>query len=344
MQERFLNINEKIEFMDSGFHQSFIIKLNAEMESINETVNITLRLDEIGGTDNGHSWGLNKRIEYINEHYDNILFTPSNDFYTIYPYEFYKGIFYIKAKPFSSEIVLHILPKHCRASDKVLMFKDSDIDPKKHFIKTDDYYNRHTGNIINLYYQSIDLTNNTKQDRPSYAKPYPEFHKFGQGDYYKLYQKHNENNWITEDYPTVNKPFGEYEFDISSWAKNMQNIQINAGYQYNESSPTNAIHYTGIKDNTNTAIEDRAVLIDSNYDKITSKTNNIQQMEYYLDNGNKKIRFPESSINQKSFKSGFNNSHTPNKTFHKKIKYFNDFLYIEENNQYVLGEWKDPSI
>jgi len=85
-------------------------------------------------------------------------------------------------------------------------------------------------------------------------------------------------------------------------------------------------------------------LMDANYDNVSGKTNNIQQMEYYTSNNNKDIRFP-LSLNQKSFKAGFNNQHTnANKIFHKTIKYFNDILYTEEDGQFVIGEWKDPSV
>lgn len=347
MSQTFLNYRQKLEFLQSGFHQYFLIHLDTQDQiqgnMPTSVVNITLKLEDIGGGSGSSAWGINKRLNFINETYDNVLFTPESNFEAIYEYEYYKGVYYIKAKPFEETIVMHLLPKETRASDKILKLKDSDAA----FTRVVKNYNA-SANKIYMCFKSIDVANNNQtENRPITAKPYPKFHKFGSGDVKKFYQKHNGNNWTKEDYQDS---YAEYIFDISSWAKNLMNIQINAGYSYNNSSPINdttnnpyAIHYTGIKDITNTQIEDRAVLMDANYDNVSSKTNNIQQMEFYQSGSTKQLRFP-TQLQQDAFKEGFNNSHTNGSKFHKTIKYFNDILYTEENGQYVIGDWDDPSI
>lgn len=347
MSQTYLNENQKLEFLISGFHQYLIINLdtggNIQGNMPTSFVNLTLRLEDIGGGSGTSAWGINKIAKYINETYDNILFTPASDFEKIYEYEYYKGVYYIKAKPFEETIVMHILPKGLRVTGKVLMFKDS----------TAVYNNISKSDYIaepkrpESYFESIDLANNeAKEKRPITAKPYPKFHKFGSGNVKKIYKKHNGASWTGETY---RDSFCEYQFDISKWAKNLPNVQINSGYSYNNSSAISStsndpysIHYTGIKDNTNNQVEDRAVLIDANYDNVHNKTNNITQMEYYVESNNKKLRFPTSLL---TFGSGFNNNHvSSSKIFHKTIKYFNDILYTEEDGSYIISEWDDPSI
>lgn len=348
MSQTYLNYKQKLEFLTSGFHQYLLIHLDTgnhiQGNMPTGIVNVTLKLEDIGGGSGASAWGINKRQNFINDTYDNVLFTPASDFETIYQYEYYKGVYYIKAKPFELDIAMHILPKGLRAADKVLKLKDSDKTYQKVYSK----YNI-SSDILEACFQSIDLNNNnTPENRPISAKPYPKFHKFGTGDVKKLYQKHRGAEWVASNY---SNSYAEYDFDISSWAKNLMNIQINVGYKYNNSSPIAstsnnpyAIHYTGIKDKTNNQIEDRAVLMDANYDNITDKTNNIQQMEFYLSGSSKKIRFP-LSLEQDSFTEGFNNPHTnTSKTFHKTVKYFNDILYTEEDGEFIIGEWDDPSI
>ena len=347
MSQTYINYGQKLEFLTSGFHQYLLIHLDTQNHIQGNMptsfVNITLRLEDIGGGDGSSAWGINKIKNYISDSYDNVLFTPESDFESIYQYEYYKGVYYIRAKPFEETIVMHILPKTLKASDKILLIKDSDVT----FEQINAEYNMDTDQL-STHFKSFDLETNEFEDRPSSAKPYPKFHKFGTGDTKKIYQKHTGNNWTKETYKNS---YAEYSLDISNKVKNLMNVQINSGYSYNDSSAIQdtsdnpyAIHYTGIKDNTNEQAEDRAVLMDANYDNVSGKTNNIQQMEYYTSNNNKDIRFP-LSLNQKSFKAGFNNQHTnANKIFHKTIKYFNDILYTEEDGQFVIGEWKDPSV
>lgn len=348
MSQTYINYKQKLEFLQSGFHQYLLISLDAgehiQGNMPTSFVNLTLKLNDLGGGSGTGAWGINRLADFINETYDNVLFTPASNFEEIYEYEYYKGIYYIRAKPFEMEIAMHILPKTLRAANKILMFKDSTANLENQSIAN---YNTREDKIESRF-KTIDLTNNEEEDRPVSAKPYPKFHKFGDGNVKKIYKKHNGTTWTKENYEDS---YAEYSFDISKWAKNLMNIQINAGYQYNDSSAMletadnpYALHYTGIKDNTNNQIEDRAVLMDANYDNISSKTNNIQQMEYHVEENEKKLRFP-TSLNQDGFKSGFDNSHTNDfKVFHKTIKYFNDILYTEEDGQFVIGEWDDPSI
>ena len=138
-------------------------------------VNITLKLEDIGGGSGSSAWGINKRLNFINETYDNVLFTPESNFEKIYEYEYYKGIYYIKAKPFEETIVMHLLPKETLyASDKILKLKDSDAA----FTRALKNYNA-SAKKIHMCFKSIDVANdNQTENRPITAKPYPKFHKF----------------------------------------------------------------------------------------------------------------------------------------------------------------------
>ena len=64
---------------------------------------------------------------YIRPDFKNIVFTPTNDLNTLYNYEIYKGIVYIKLHPYSQYVRMHILPKAYDCSGQVLFFKDDSL-------------------------------------------------------------------------------------------------------------------------------------------------------------------------------------------------------------------------
>lgn len=258
---------------------------------------------------------------YFNSEMTNIVFTPRDDITKIYRYEIYKGVIFLRLYPFSQNIRMHILPKGYDCSDKVLIFKDSMID-ENNIKKSDDYIHYSDRNNINSYYQ----INNIIRDRTD-----PDISN----------EQYDINRW--------ENTFCEFYYDISKSTKNFDNLQISAGYRYNESAPFYSIHYTGIRDNTNVAIEDRCTLIDSNYDKIEEKSNNIVQYKY---DENKQLYLPKvDKLLRGSYEEDIDHVTNIQKTHHKNIKYINDSLYSEEdieknsnyNKRHTIADWVDIS-
>lgn len=292
-----LNEEGKKEFLKTKFHQFFDIRLQ-EIESINENgieqfVNFVLPLEKIN-----EYFILSEIRKIFNDDYNNVIFTPADDYESIYKYEFYGDRFFIRMKPFSTVIRMHIVPKKYDASnattdDNLLFFKDKKQKiNNKNFSCTAEY--KRQGKNINLYYQE-------QTEKPSN---------------------------------------GFYKFDIKKYTQNMRNLQINYGYSYNDTNPTNKIwHLTGIIDESDEQgnkitsdnfTEFNSSLVDANCDNRLNKTNKIIQLKidnqidwenYYTDSG------------------GFNNRHGINTVYHKTLKYFNDDLYTEENSQYYLVDW-----
>lgn len=224
----------------------------------------------------------------------------------IYRYEFYHNIYFIRATPFDSTIHMHILPKKYDASNTL-----SDLPVL--FFKDEN--------------QVIDETN------------------FVCTEEYTRYDNQNPINlyYQEDDLSTSN---GLYKFDIREQAKNFNNLQINLGYSYNDTNPTNKLkHYTGIldeSDETGTPIspeeftEWNMSLMDTNYDNNADYTN-VSKMQELND------IWPTDTTpyNDGEHTVGFNNPHDINKIYHKTIKYFNDDIYIEENGQYINQSWKE---
>ena len=59
--------------------------------------------------------------------FTNIIFTPENDIDTIIPYEYYKGVFYLRLPRFYRTISLHLLTRYYDASDDVILFNTEDL-------------------------------------------------------------------------------------------------------------------------------------------------------------------------------------------------------------------------
>lgn len=59
--------------------------------------------------------------------YDNIIFTPQDDWNTIIPFEYYKGTFYLRLPYFCQTICLHIISKYYDATDNVALFTTDDM-------------------------------------------------------------------------------------------------------------------------------------------------------------------------------------------------------------------------
>lgn len=255
---------------------------------------------------------------YFNPEMTNVVFTPRDNPDIIYRFEAYRGVYFIKLKPFSEYIRMHILPKEYDCSSTILFFRD-DMLKRKNVKKSDDYRHYPVENFINSYYlDGEDIRDRTNPDISS--------------DIY------NPNEW--------NNTFCEFSYNISKNTKGLNNIQICAGYRYNNSTPFYSLHYMGIKDNTNQKVEDRCTLIDANYDRLESISNNITQYHYdeeeklYIPNPKKEdiemIAHYENNVDHVS-------QEKIGKINHKIIKYINDTLYSEENKQSTIGQWKDVS-
>ena len=224
----------------------------------------------------------------------------------LYRYEFYHDIYFIRAEPFDSTIRMHILPKKYDASNTLSNFPVLFFKDEK---------------------QTIDETN------------------FNCTDEYIRYKNRNPINlYYTED--TKQTANGLYKFDIRQQAKDFNNLQINLGYSYNDSNPTNDLkHYTGILDESDETgaplsqsefTEWNMSLMDANYDNNCDYTNVSKMQEF-------NNIWPTNTIpyNDEEHSVGFNNPHTINTVYHKTIKYFNDDIYIEENGQYINQSWKE---
>lgn len=346
------NILAKQEILNTEFHQYFFITLDEDFKiddvytlSNEQHVNVVIPFEKILDSESGY--GLSHLLKYLNDSFSNILITNADNFKVIHKYEVYKNVLFIRLQPYTTQIALHIISKSYDASDNILFFKDEFMKDEDFSYTTNisNHYKIYTDaehNNINLYYQ-VD-----NQDRNPNTKPYPMFSKFDSNNIiYYQYNEENNNGVITlvweED---IYEPtYGEFEFNIKNRnVVNRQNTQINAGYRYNDSSPQNAVHYMGIKDNTNQNPADKCSLIDTNFDNITANSNVIEQFD--LDN-NDNLIFPQTAS---PLNTGFTHEsglHSENigKLYHKTIKYYNDAMYVEEfdgtDTNYMSSEWYD---
>lgn len=250
----------------------------------------------------------------------NIVFTPTNDLETIYDYEVYQGVFFIKIKPFSKNIRMHILPKYYDCSTTVLFFKDS-MNDKKLVTKTSEYRVCEEQEI-NAYFQENGLDRNRNEISDTVW---------------------NLSDWGDE---METETFVEFSYDISKDAQQYENIEICAGYRYNNTSPYYAIHYMGIKDHTNKFKEDRTTMIDVNMDEITSNQYTGAITQTYFDPNHETIYIHHDISSEYTGRNDFNTvDHITEitKLHHKKIKYLNDMIYSEEDDTcYGVGEWDEP--
>lgn len=348
------NIDAKKEILSSEFHQYYFITLKQEAGAnvYNNKVNVVIPFEKIMNSDS--DYGLSHLINYFNKDFSNVLITESDNFNVIHQCEVYNNVLFIRLQPFTSNtIALHIMPKVYDTTDNILFFKDEFLKDEKYvnnFVSFDisNHYHRYNDeqhSPINLYFQA------NGEDRNPKTKPYPQFSQYD-GDY--SYHEYTETEgddgpvytWVQDEYVYT---YGECTVDIRNRnVFNKQNVQINAGYRYNNSSPQNAVHYTGTKDITSTNPADRCTLIDTNFDKITENSNVIEQFE--IDSNNEPV-FPKNhGTGATPLNEGFSHDsglHSDNigKLYHKTIKYINDTMYCEEydgsETKSMLQEWID---
>lgn len=301
-----LNDEGKLEFIQDNFHPYFDITLTSNIvaENVNEFVNFVLPIEKIDSYDLEEENGLKK---FFNDDFNNIVFT-ANDNKTLFRYEIYKKVFFIRMPFYCDVIRMHIIPKKYDASDEksenpLLFFKADKTTPtENNFFCTEEYERREDGANINLYYKE-------------------------------------ENQEDSE---------GIYKFYIKEYTKDLKTLQINSGYSYNDTNPTNEInHYTGILDESDedgnplsSFTEFNIALMDANYDNISDFTNVIKAQELYND----QIVWPTNTDPYPDSQNGFDNSHSIDTIYHKTIKYFNDDIYIEEDNYYINADWDETII
>ena len=176
-------------------------------------------------------------------------------------------------------------------------------------------------------------------------------------EYERKQDKTNINLYYKEN--TAKSSNGIYKFNIKDKTKNFRNLQINMGYSYNDTNPTNPLkikHYTGVLDESdedgvsispNEFTEFNLSLMDVNCDhNLTQPSNseytNVSQQQELVNNT---IQWPSNVIAYSDRETdhvlGLNNPHTTNTTYHKTIKYFNGDIYIEENNKYLIQLWTE---
>ena len=277
--------------------------------------------------------------DYFNDNYNNVIFTAANDDNQIYQYEFYEGVYFIRLQPFSNTVRMHIIPKKYDASET-------------------------QSNTPILFFKDNkqDISNDNFSCTSHYER---KTNKKTINSYYKQNTKKTSN--------------AMYTFDIKKYTKNLKKLQINMGYSYNNTNPTNEIiHYIGVLDTSDengnpispsNFTEFNSTLMDANLDNVGHFTNTIIQQS--IDNGIEWPTFPTITENlqvqyntdviqigdevnltakliqgdkqNKQIKLysvlGFNNEHSINTKYHKTIKYFNDDMYTEENGKYLVGNW-----
>lgn len=264
---------------------------------------------------------------YFNSNMTNVVFTPKNDPKTIYKYEFYNGIYFVKLQPFSQDIRMHLLPKAYDCSNTILFFKD-DMLKEDNVNISDDYYHFTEANYINSYYLSGE---NEIRDREN-----PNISS----------QQYNPNDWTNT--------FCYFSYNISKNTRNIDKLQICGGYRYNRATPYYSIHYMGVRDNTNIAVEDRCTLVDANLDGISNRNpsdpnltqNNITQFSYNNQNG---LYIPKNPVKiREKYNGNIDHVNEVGKIYHKTLKYINDILYSQEgkkeNIKHATASWKDISM
>ena len=244
--------------------------------------------------------------DLFNNNFNNVIFTPSENEDVIYKYEIYEKVFFIRMFPFSHNIRMHIIPKEYDASN-------TRNNPILFFKENNETIDE------NIFECSEEYT------RYDYENTRP----------INLY--YMESTKLQSD--------GIYKFDIKEQAKDLDKIQINAGYSYNTTNPTNEInHYIGILDLSDengepisTLTEWNLSLMAANYDNISNFTNVVKMQELEDD----QIIWPTNSIPYPDNTVGFNNPHNFEQVYHKTIKYFNDDIYTEENGEFIVADWNE---
>lgn len=292
-----LTTEEKKEFLKTRFHQFFDIELKNTIEidenSIEQFVNFVLPLSKLN-----EYYDIDNFKVFLNNDYNNVIFTPADNTDIIYDYEFYQGVYFIRMKPFSKNIRMHIIPKKYNASNTasnnpILFFKNNQYEVTENIFSCSDEYKRlNSFKNINLYYQE-------NQELPSN---------------------------------------GFYKFDIKDKTKGMKNLQINLGYAYNDTNPTDKNwHITGIIDESNENgeritpnefTEYNESLVDANSDNRLDYTNKILQQKIK----NHQIDWDDLYTHN----GGFNNPHIPTILYDTSAEIISQYHETSDDMYYLF--------
>lgn len=334
------DIKDELEYFHPYFYMDVLKPENKEPVGF---INLKIHLDNLYGDGLGfdaisEQWSDN----YFTDEFSNLVFTKADDFNTVFKYEYYKGMFFIRLDEYVSKIAIHVFPKNYYTMNQLLLLKEDYNDFTYELKPNTTYYTR--DNYTEEPYDRVNATYMMEEDESYVIRKgrdtYKNFSKFIKQN--GMYHKKDENGWVMENYKDN---FVEYDYPLGT-INTLPSIEIASGYTYNESCSNNIEHYIGIKDKTNPADEDRAALIAMNPDKINdvlpNETNYSTIPQQYWDRDKNKTQLSETYnvYNNK----GLTNPHTINKRYDMTLKYFNDDLYIEENDQYLLSEWEDPTL
>ncbi len=250
-----------------------------------------------------NKYDVNRLANLFNDERTNVVFT-SGDNKKIYRYEYYNGVFFIRIDSYTFG-----------TNDPIRLH----IIPKKY-----DASSSKTSFPLLIF-----------KDTPQALKDNPSFFL----DPYDTHDETRINLFYTED---EKKPcVGHYQFRIREKAKNLNILQINLGYSYDNTNPTNEIrHLTGVLDSSDVdgnlvlgeeLTEFNKTLVDANYDNVANFPRTITEVSY----NQGAIIWP----NKTHFQNGLTDGHTINTVYHKTLKYFNDDLYTEENGNYMILDW-----
>lgn len=335
------DIKDELEYFHPYFYMDVIKPEDKEPVGF---INLKIHLDDLYGEGLGfdaisEQWSEN----YFNDGFSNLAFTKVDDFNTVFKYEYYKGMFFIRLDEYVDRIAIHVFPKNYYTMNQLLLLKEDYNDFTYELKPNATYYTR--DNYDKEPYDRVNATYMMEEDDSFVIRKgrntYKDFSKFKKQN--GMYHEKSENGWIREDYKDN---FVEYDYPLGA-ARTLSSIEIASGYTYNESCSNNIEHYIGIKDKTNASDEDRAAIIAMNPDNINNilpdETNYSTIPQQYWDDSKKQTQLSET-YNVYKDEKGLSNPHTINKRYDMTLKYLNDDLYIEENNQYLLTEWEDPSL
>lgn len=165
----------------------------------------------------------------------------SNNNEDLFKYEVYKKVYFIRMPSFFDTIRMHILPKKYDASN------EQSETPLLLFKLDQETINENNFECTSKYERKEDKKN------------------------INLYYKES----------TQLDSSGMYKFDIKSKTKELHNLQINTGYSYNDTNPTNPMmleHFTGILDESDE--NGNPVLIDT-YDHMEIEYNKQSIDKYF---------------------------------------------------------------
>lgn len=243
-------------------------------------------------------------LPYINNEFNNFVFTNQDDYDIIHSFETYKGMIYLKLYPYNSHIRLHILPKSYDGSSSLLLFKDKMVT-KENIIKKQNCFvkttppinvnNSKTNSIYEMEYNISKMTQGFTSLQINMGYSYPStttkvFHITGIKD---------------ETSEPLESRFAFLDANYDKHADTSNNIT----QPYNPNN-SQQIHFPYLKPSPG-------------YLNSVKSDNNVN-----IDHVNKTITI---------------NNETVPKTFHKTIKYINDDIYMYEEGKYLEKEWGEPN-